>query len=98
MGNENIKHIAFDYVDTRTCNLKAKEYSHWGCCCQCIHHLRVTKHCSTYPEIGRVGCVCDDNIGFWVCVVFSAMGETDRANLSGGHGACEMYKKRIKER
>ncbi len=95
---KNIKHIEFDYVDNWTCNLKDKEYSHWGCCCQCTQHLRVTNHCSTYPKINRTGCVCDDNLGFWVCTVFANTNETDRANLSGEHGVCEMFRKRVKEK
>ena len=86
------KTIKFLYVSTQRCNLNDEKFSHWGCCCQCVHRLNVTKHCwhSNYSD----SCNCNEAIGFYVCDLFHAMGETDRVNLCGEHGMCECFQQR----
>jgi len=83
------RRIQFTYYDNSECMLD----SEWkGCCCKCVHHFQVNKHCCSSPR-GK-GCVCGESLGFWVCATFAHQGDGDQANLSGEHGMCEMFIKR----
>lgn len=84
--------VSFHYVDMHDCNLNDPEYKNWGCCCQCENRVEVAKHCCHSGKTDR--CVCSDSLGFYICLLFYVMGETDFATLSGEHGVCEGFRKR----
>lgn len=75
------KRIQFQYINTCECSLD----THWGCCCNCVFHLEVHKHCCN--NIRKEKCICSESLDFYVCID-SRVGH---ANLSGKHGACEVY-------
>lgn len=82
--------IEFEYLDTveQCCH-----NSEWGaCCCTCEHHLFVTKHCCHSP--GEDRCVCNDKLGFYVCILWHDIEGARSASLSGKHGMCEEYTRR----
>lgn len=83
--------IEFDYLNNNDeCWLETQWH---GCCCQCMHHLEVNKHCCYSPsEPGR--CVCKDSLGFYVCILYHDLEYNRGANLSGKHGYCEEFKQR----
>lgn len=80
--------IEFDYIDNDKCSLKKWK----GCCCECVYHLLVTKHCCSSPQ--EKGCVCNDSLDFYVCILFYNIEGRLSANLSGKHGMCECFTKR----
>lgn len=83
--------IEFEYIDKAKCNLKNKEYKHWGCCCICANRLELHKHCCHSPDGLKGKCVCGDSLKVYICKAFNAMGETRRVNLCGKHGVCECF-------
>ncbi len=83
------KNISFDYTDN---NKTCYKTSHWrGCCCECVNHGLVHKHCFHSQRKKKEGCVCDKSLNFYVCTTFGP-----RFNLSGKHGYCEMFQRRKK--
>jgi len=83
------KKIKFLYVSSHSCNLNHPEISHWGCCCQCVHRVKITKHCwhSNYTE----SCNCHEELGFYVCTLAHYIDEVREAHLCGEHGVCEGF-------
>ena len=61
-----------------------------ACCCKCIFHHEVFKHCCHSPS--QENCVCGESLGFYIC----NPPEIESAYLSGKHGMCEMFTKREK--
>lgn len=86
--------IEFEYLHI---DQECHEPNWSGCCCHCISHVEVHKHCchSPKPEGKENDCVCKDSLGFYVCTVFANMEDgMGRANLSGEHGYCELFVRR----
>lgn len=79
------KTIQFKYLNSNgECYKDDKNL--WGCCCKCLYHLEVFKHCCHSPKTNT--CVCSESLGFYVCTCFD--GERG-ANIMGLHGLCEMF-------
>ena len=63
-----------------------------ACCCKCVNHYEVFKHCCHSPR--EEDCVCSESLGFYICCVLDD--KFFRANLSSQHGMCERFIKRDK--
>jgi hypothetical protein len=61
------------------------------CCCNCKHHIRDYRHCSTDRKEGEE-CVCNEPKG-WICMPPDFPGH----GYSGWpeHGLCEMHDYRL---
>ena len=90
-----IKTITFGYKedDDACCE---SEFD--GCCCHCVSHKEVFKHCCQSPHTEEEGCVCSQSLGFYVCTIWSEMDNEPMANLSGKHGMCECFVRRKEEK
>lgn len=85
---KNGKKITFTYIDNTNCCIK--EFKQ--CCCQCENHVKVLKHCCHSPR--KEKCVCNEELGFYICLLWHEMERADGANLSGTHGMCECFVQR----
>jgi len=86
------KKISFTYIPGDT---PCQKDTRWdGCCCECAYHSMAYKHCWHSPR-SKGKCVCSESLGFYLCTVFVNYegNSQDRAQLSGEHGYCEMFKK-----
>lgn len=86
--------IKFLYVSDWECNLNNPQFGYWGCCCQCINNLKITKHCwhSNYSR----SCNCNEELGFYVCILNHDIDNWyDKACLGTKHGVCEGFQKRL---
>ena len=83
------KPIKFTFLDHEDACAE-KEWD--GCCCSCSSHYVVTAHCLHVSH--GAGCNCHEPMGFYVCTVFSDMGEGKEAQINGAHGYCECYQRR----
>jgi hypothetical protein len=84
--------IKFEYVNPEgLLEGKCWKESRWGgCCCSCIYHMQVNKHCSHSTRDKGSPCVCDESLGFHICFLFNHL-ERAPAQIMGKHGFCAMY-------
>jgi hypothetical protein len=83
--------IQFDLWDTKkeSCYMKnPTRIADNQCCCNCVHHFEVFKHCC-HSE--GEPCVCGESLEFYVCVGMGVVDGKDYANISGKHGMCEAW-------
>jgi hypothetical protein len=98
MRNIHGKRISFLYIKGKTCNRNNpdKSIAQWGCCCECIHRIMVTKHC--WHSNFSFKCICNEHLGFYVCIIGHLIDRNQRATLCGEHGICEMFEPIKKDR
>jgi len=94
-GSNRAARVSFSYRNPYgRCFLDTK----WGgCCCTCVYHGSVYKHCWHSPKKKKGSCVCGERLGFYVCTVFHTIRGQGypkygtRIHLAAEHGYCEMY-------
>ncbi len=79
--------IVFDY---RNADGKCLMKDFGGCCCECLYSFEVKKHCK-HSRSDEPKCVCNDSLGFHVCIAKHVELGDYAVRLSSEHGICERF-------